>query len=282
MATNAVPFCRALVAYLSAELRVPVRLLDDVPWQEAERRLYRGEAHLGVVCGLQYVLAPPGSVSLVAAAVIAGSRYGGRPVYFSDVVVLRDAPYECVEDLRGTRWAYNEPTSHSGYGVMRYALAARGERGPFFGEVIESGAHARSLELLLAGRADCIAIDSTVLEQALRDDPPLAAQLRVVEMLGPSPIWPVVASTALDPNVTQGAQRALLQMHQTATGRAVLAKAAMRQFVAVEDADYDPIREMARIAAKSKIPNGGTPEWPIGSVLPVAMGVLPRRSARLI
>ena len=249
MASNAMPFCRALVAYLADQLRVPVTLLEDVPWQLAEQRLYRGEAQLGVVCGLQYVRAPLGSISLVGAAVMTGRRYGGQPVYFSDVIVLDGAPVTSLDDLRGARWAYNEPTSHSGHGVVRHALAARGERGAFFGEVIESGAHDRSLQLLLDGRVDGTAIDSTVLEQELRTRPWLARRIRVVDTLGPSPIWPVVASTALAPSVVAQVQRALLQMHQTLSGRAVLAQAAMRQFVAVTDADYAAIRQMAALAA---------------------------------
>src|SRR3954462_14319717 len=106
MADNALPFCRALAAYLASELGLEVGLVDDVAWQEAEQRLYRGEAQLGVVCGLQYVRAPRGSVSLLAAAVMRGQRYGGQPVYFSDVLVRADTPFAALADLRGARWAY--------------------------------------------------------------------------------------------------------------------------------------------------------------------------------
>ena len=58
----------------------------------------------------------------IAAPVLRGERYGGRPIYFSDVIVHRDSPYRSFLDLRGRSWAYNEPLSQSGYGITRYHL----------------------------------------------------------------------------------------------------------------------------------------------------------------
>ncbi len=37
-------------------------------------------------------------------------------------------------------------------------------------------------------------------------------------------------------------------MHETAEGRAILERGLIEKMVRVEDRDYDPIREMARIA----------------------------------
>src|SRR6266540_3996757 len=121
-ADNAAPFYRGLGAYLAAALGRSVRLLDEYPWQERERMLMRCEAHVGVVCGLQYVLAQH-DLKLLAAPVMRGQRYGQRPVYFSDVVVRSDSAVRSFEDLRGARFAVNEPTSHSGYGIVRHARA---------------------------------------------------------------------------------------------------------------------------------------------------------------
>ena len=70
-----------------------------------------------------------------------GDRYGGRPIYFSDVIVHRDSPFRSFLDLRGHSWAYNEPLSHSGYGITRYHLLELGETGGFFSEVVEAGFH---------------------------------------------------------------------------------------------------------------------------------------------
>jgi hypothetical protein len=87
-ADNASGFYRSLVAYLARDMECPIRLIEDEPWQDRERRLYSGAAHLGVVCGLQYVNSrrhsdQPG-IELLAAPVMRGVRYqpalraGGR------------------------------------------------------------------------------------------------------------------------------------------------------------------------------------------------------------
>jgi phosphonate transport system substrate-binding protein len=241
MAQNAEPFCRALSTLLG------VRLVDEVPWQEAEALLHAGEAHVGLVCGLQYVLASE-LLEVVAAPVMSGPRYGGRPIYYSDVVVRSGHPADSLGDLRGCVWAVNEPTSHSGYNLIRYTLAARGLGSDFFSHVVFSGSHEASLQLLLAGTVDASAIDSTVLEQELHVRPALGDELRVLETLGPSPIPPLVVSRTLLSSERAALVSAVLSMHRSAEGRAVLAAAHIDRFVPACDADYEPIRAMARVA----------------------------------
>jgi ABC-type phosphate/phosphonate transport system substrate-binding protein len=253
MSGNALGYCRELTSYLSARTGFPIVLCGE-QWQVAEQRLYRGEAHLGVVCGLQYVLAAdrgeqPG-VEVLAAPVMAGARYLGRPVYFSDVVVRSGSPVRSLDDLRGATWAYNEPTSHSGYAVTRFVLASRGHGRKFFGRVSGSGAHLRSLDWLLSARVDATAIDSTVLEQELRTRPMLASRIRVIETFGPSPIPPLVVSRGLAADARQALQSTLLEMHVDPAGQPVLSRARIDRFVAVADADYEPIRQMWRIGAE--------------------------------
>jgi phosphonate transport system substrate-binding protein len=122
---------------------------------------------------------PP--IELLAAPVLRGARYGGRPVYFSNVILRRDSRFRTFADLRGARWAYNEPNSHSGFGVVRYHLARLGEMSGYLGRVIKTGWHEGSIQLVAAGTADASAIDSQVLAVALREHPHLARWLRVID-----------------------------------------------------------------------------------------------------
>jgi phosphonate transport system substrate-binding protein len=178
-----------------------------------------------------------------------GRRYMNRPVYFSDVVVRSDSPFQTFADLRGARWAYNEPNSHSGYNVVRYHLATLGELHGYFGEVIESGAHQISLEMILAGQIDASAIDSTVLETELSRSPDLLGEIRVVDALGPSPIPPWVISRDLPGPTKDSVRRLFLEMHEDEEGAEILQGGMIKRFVAVSDRDYDPIREMEHTAA---------------------------------
>lgn len=251
MAENTEPFCSAIAEILEIEVGIPFEYVTGIPWQERERLFDLGEIQILWLCGLPYVskadLADSG-MELLAVPVPSGQRYQGRPVYFSDVVVRRKGPIKSFVDLCGASFVYNEPRSHSGYNVVRAYLAEFGQRDGFFGSVVESGAHARSIEMILSGSVDCAAIDSTVLEWFQAQRWVFRDELRVIETIGPSPIPPWVVSTKLSADLRCQIRQLLLKLHLLPRGRAALAQAQLAKFISAEDRDYDPIRRMARVA----------------------------------
>jgi phosphonate transport system substrate-binding protein len=248
MAENTESLCSAIATYLHYQLGEPTEYVTGIPWQEREAQFDRGEIQVLWLCGLPYVhkaeLAES-SMELLAVPVPLGKRYQGRPVYFSDVVVRRENPARCMDDLRGTVWAYNEPRSHSGFNVVRAYLADRREWNGFFTRVVEAGAHSRSLELILSGAVDGAAIDSMVLEWFGRRQTELMKRLRVVETIGPSPIPPWVISRRMPEELRARVRVALLRMHLDRNGRRILQRANFERFIEGRDGDYDPIRRMA-------------------------------------
>jgi ABC-type phosphate/phosphonate transport system substrate-binding protein len=248
MAQSADPFCVSIVDLLAEKLSITVELIDDISWQERERLFDSGHIHICWICGLPYVwkrdLARP-AVELLAAPVMKGERYQNRPVSFSDVVVRSDSRFRTFEDLRGARWAYNEPRSHSGYQVVRERLSLINETLSFFGQVVESGAHHISLDMILARRIDGSAIDSTVLESLLEQRPEIARHLTVIETLGPSPMPPWICNGSLPANVRDDVRSFLLNMHLDERGRRILDSARVSHFALVEDRFYDAIRRSA-------------------------------------
>jgi phosphonate transport system substrate-binding protein len=246
------PLCKAVASFIGERLSIPVEFVADIPWRERELRLDRGEIHVCWICGLPYVRknnAEKKKVELLAAPVMSHPRYGGKPVYYSDVIVRTDSRLQSFEDLRGARWAYNEPGSHSGYNVTRYHLAKEGLGISFFGEFIESGSHQNSLRMLLEHKIDATAIDSTVLEMVLTKDPSIGERIRTIAILGPSPAPPWVVHPSVPADVRRALIEAFLSMDQDPRGQPILAAAGMLRFAGVTDRDYDPIREMERVAA---------------------------------
>jgi len=210
-----------------------------------------GEVDVGFICGLPYVQLmrlDPQPVELLAAPVLLGERYCGRPIYFSDVIVRCDSLIRSFADLRGRTWSFNDPDSHSGYGVTRYHMVRTGETDGFFGRVVEAGFHQESIRLVRDGTVDASAIDSQVLAVAVRDDPGLEAELRVIDTLGPSTIQPVVAAAHLPGDLKEAIRAALLAMHNDPLARARLAEGLFDRFVPVDDSTYDDIREMLGVA----------------------------------
>ena len=242
LAPNMLPVYRFLAERIGDRLGRPVELVVGHSFDQFEA----GEADLGVICGLPYVwLADrhPPPVEPLAAPVLSGERYGGRPVYYSDVIVRHDSRITCLEELRGCSWAYNEPASHSGHTVTLYGLVRMGARPGFLGRVVEAGFHQRAIRLVHAGAVDAAAIDSQVLAVERRDHPGLA-DLRIVGSFGPSTIQPVVAASRLPDAWKREVRELLVSLGDDPSARPMLAQGFIERFAAVDDGAYDDIRAM--------------------------------------
>jgi phosphonate transport system substrate-binding protein len=243
LAPNVLPVYEVVTEEVGRRLGIPTELVVETSYQSC----VEDRNEVCFVCSLPYVTFERQGLSPaepVAAPVLRGDRYEGRPIYFSDVIVRAEAPFRSFLDLRGASWAYNEPLSHSGYGITRYHLLRMGETDGFFGEVIESGFHEESIRLVAKGEVDASAIDSQVLEVAMRRDPSLAEKLRVIESLGPSTIQPVAVSKRVPLDLRRETQRALVTLTEDPAIRDRLAVGLVERFVAVDPADYDDIRMM--------------------------------------
>lgn len=255
-APSADSFCDAVVRFIGERLGVKTEFVRELPWKERERQFDRGEVDICWMCGWPYADRADragADIDLIAARVMADPRYHDEPVYFSDIVVRAGSRFESFADLRGASWAFNEPRSHSGYNVVRHFLATQNLDGGFFGSVVESGSHQRSIDLILSGSVDASAIDSTVLEAVQRRRPEVASLLRVLETIGPSPAPPWVIRRSLPQDVRDAVRRGFLAMHETPGGRAILQSEGVRRFGAIDDRSYDPIRRMAAIGAKTRL-----------------------------
>jgi phosphonate transport system substrate-binding protein len=178
-------------------------LVDGGDWRE----LARGAIDIAFVCSPPLIWLGD-AVEPVAAPVLTDPRFGGKPLYCSEVVVNRNSHFQSLEDLRGTRWAINESSSWSGCWVTLHRVRSW----DFFGEVVEAGFHEEALRMVADGEVDGSAIDCHVLDVVLRKDRGLAERLRVVETLGPAPSQPVVVRAALDAGVKARIRQRLLEL----------------------------------------------------------------------
>lgn len=209
------------------------------------------DIHIGFICGLlyaQHAHLSSCSVEPLVAPVLMTPRYQEQPVYFSDVIVHKDSPYISFDDLRGCTWGYNEHASHSGWNLVRNTLHEQGHSLDFFGSTVETGSHQRSIEMVLQKKVDAAAIDSHVLDVFLLRHPELTGKLRVVTMLGPSPIPPVVISKKLDATLKLDIQHLLLTMHHDRKAANALRRSLIKHFVPVTDKDYGDMYRMCALA----------------------------------
>jgi ABC-type phosphate/phosphonate transport system substrate-binding protein len=114
--------------------------------------------------------------------------------YRSFVLVRDDSRATEVDDLRGGIVAVNSFNSHSGTNALRSLMAPLAEDGRFFGAVRVTGAHRASLALLLAGKADVMAMDCVLHALLTVHRPAALAGTRILAVTESAPAPPLVTS----------------------------------------------------------------------------------------
>lgn len=243
LAPNVRPVYEHVAASVAATLGRTARLITG----ESFGQLGSGEVDFAFLCGLPYVRLAretPSPLVLLAAPVLAGPRYQGRPIYFSDVIVRADDDAVAFDDLRGRSWAYNEPDSHSGWLVTLFRLHQMGESTAFFGRSVMTGFHQESIKRVAAGEIDASAIDSQVLAVEVLRHPDLKYKVRVIDTLGPSTIQPLVAARHVPAALRKQVRDAVLGIGESSRGHGAFARGMVSHFEEVDDSRYDDIRHM--------------------------------------
>ena len=249
LAPNMFGFYEAVGAYLSRVLGVETQLRQSHYDPLEDPMMLQNELDIAFICGLPFARRQqiaPDQLQVLVAPVMQASRYANRPVYFSDIIVSVQSGIHSFDELAGKTWCYNDLGSNSGYNLVRQRLIQGGYSSNFFSKVIPSGSHQRSIRLVAEGQADCAAIDSTVLEQELRDFPELSPHLHIIESIGPCPMPPVVAAQRLGSALINALQTALCQPDtelQTA-----MVRSHIQHYVPVQSEDYAQLATMYEAA----------------------------------
>ncbi|RME11302.1 MAG: phosphate/phosphite/phosphonate ABC transporter substrate-binding protein [Ardenticatenia bacterium] len=233
---------RPLLTYLSEELDRPVELLQRGTYAEVNELVRTGQADVAFVCGGGYVEGE----RLGYMTVLVVPQVNARTTYQAVIIARADAPYQSLEDLRGTRFAFTDPLSNSGRLYVQYRLWEMGETPEtFFKHVIFTYAHDNSVHAVAENIVDAASVDSIVLETMYAQDPTLRQQIREIERSPNFGIPPVVVHPNLDPALRDAVEQVLLNMHNTPEGRAALRSIGIERFVQAPPNLYDDIRHMA-------------------------------------
>lgn len=228
---------------------LPWQVIDHDPPAPIGELWARNDVGVMQMCGLPYTLRHP-VPRLIAAPVPSLPRYGGRAVYFSDLAVRADSPYQRIEDTFGRRIGWTLPDSQSGYFALRHHLLAlqarQGAAGqPLFGEVVPRLVSPRGvIQALLDGRIDVGPLDSFSHDLIRHTEPAVARSIRVIDTTTPTAMPPFVCT---DATVTeQDLQRlrdAFVAVHEEPSLADARATILLERFVPVSPADYQPTRQ---------------------------------------
>lgn len=251
---NGYGYYRRLLDYIGRRMGVKVQAHAHGSYREVNRMLEEGRVDAAFVCGGPYVEGRERfGLELLAAPVV-----GGRPAYFSYLIVPATSPARTFADLRGKTFAFTDPQSNSGLLVPADLLARMGERPEtFFRSYVFTYAHDRSVRAVADRLVDGAAVDSLVWDYLAAMEPELAAKTRVIARHGPFGIPPVVANPRLDPAVKAKLRNILLNVHLDPEGREILRGMRIERFVEARDSDYDSIRDLHRRVRRPVPVDGG-------------------------
>ncbi|QLE57318.1 phosphate/phosphite/phosphonate ABC transporter substrate-binding protein [Nostoc sp. TCL26-01] len=245
LAPNWWEFYQAIATYLSRVLQIATQLEVGKSDPLADPLLLQDQIDLAFICGLpliRYSQISPQQLQTLVAPVMQSSRYGNLPIYYADVIVNAHSDHKRFADLSGKTFCYNDLGSNSGYNLLCHYLSQARYPKNFFGKTLQSGSHQHSIRWVVEGFADCAAIDSLVLEQELKNFPELSQHLRVVEVLGPSPMPPLVVAQRLDISLIEQMRLALLQ--PDAQMQSVMQQFGVKRFATVELKDYQILHQI--------------------------------------
>ncbi len=226
-------------------------LLEPVPYDsyaEIIEAVGDGDADLALLAPLSYVLArehQPGLEPLVQ------TLSDGKTSYSAYLFVARSSPYRSVEDLRGSRVAFVDERSTSGF-LLPYAQMLDAGLDPErdLAELRFTGDHVGALRALAEGEVDAAASYADVLPWAEQRSVEEGWELPSLRLLGNAGRIPLDALCA-NAEVSEAMRAALreeLLLSSTATpqGRAFFRSSGrIVGWTATSDGAYDGVRRVA-------------------------------------
>jgi ABC-type phosphate/phosphonate transport system substrate-binding protein len=230
---------RRLLASVLGKADPAVEIVDHAPPAPIADLWQRPDKAAVFMCGLPQSLAEP-RPALVAAPVPSPAAYGGRPCYWTDLVVRADSRIETLEQTFGHRLALTTPESQSGYAAPLHALMAHGGARPLYREVVAPVfTPMGALRAVIDGHGDVAPLDSYALALMRRHAPDLVAQVRVVASTEPTAIPALVASDRASPAIVA----AFLGADRQADSGALMEPLLLARFESPEPAAYDALRQ---------------------------------------
>jgi phosphonate transport system substrate-binding protein len=241
-----------MTRYLSEQLGVPLEAVP-VDTQDFEQRYASGEFTFTHTNSLLYIILEH-EYQLQLLATEKRGQFGPRTA--GAIIVRRDSPIKSLQDLRGKRMIFGPQMAPTGYMAQYDLLLKAGldpERDLGF-STIPSGSfkHEKLIYGVYLGAYDAAAAPVLDLETMTRDGKITADDFRILAQSEIVPYCTFGAAKKADPVLIEKFRQALLGLTRETTveidgeRRKVLGSAWVDGFEALQDRDYDPVRDMAK------------------------------------
>lgn len=189
-----------------------------------------------------------------AEVILASLQRSGK--YYKGVILARtDAGINSLDDLKGKRFAWVDPSSASGYLYPAALLAEKTSYNPknptgFLASQVFAGGHDKVVIALMNGQVDAGAVFDDARDNAslLQQFPDLMTATKKVAETDPIPSDTVAVRKGLPKDVTEKLKAAFLKIGNSEEGQKLL-RDVLGTYGLTEaaDSEYDPVRRAAKV-----------------------------------
>jgi phosphonate transport system substrate-binding protein len=240
----------SLMAYLHEQTGLHFRTSVPTNFIAVVEAFGADKADIAIMNTFSYLLA---KAKYNAHASLKVVRRDGEMSYRGQIIARAGSDINSLEDLRGRRMAYVDPSSTSGY---IYPKALLQQRGISTGEEVFANKHDNVVTMIYQGQVDAGATYFSPADKKTGEQldararvkaqfPDVFEKIKILELTEPIPNDPVVFRADFPADVEQRIIEALLAYAGTARGKASLMDIASVEGLApATDADYEAMRRL--------------------------------------
>ena len=233
--------------YLSERLGVKVEAFTASNYIGVVEGLGSGSVDFGIIPPFSSLLAQKQSS---AKPILTSKGKTGKPGYTAELYVRKDSGIKSLQDVKGKKVAFVDPSSSSGY---IYPGAMLVEAGLNLDKDISyqfSGGHDKSLQLLLNKDVDVIATFDGVEERYAKDFPQAKTDIQKLATSDMIPGVMVTASSKMDKELQEKLEKALRDIEKDPKMKELFTK--MFSITGFTDVDQDAYK---KVEATAKVMN---------------------------
>ena len=239
---------KPIADYLSQKMGVKVEAFTASNYIGVVEGIGSGSVDFGIIPPFSAVLAQKQSN---AQPLLTSKGKTGKSGYTAELYVRKDSGIKSLQDVKGKKVAFVDPSSSSGYIYPGAMLVKAGINLDKDISYQFSGGHDKSLQLLLNKDVDAVASYENVIRKYTKEFPTLKEDVKVIAKSELIPGVTVVASNNLDEETQKKVKQALLEIQNDKETIQILTN--LFSITGFEEPNNDAYKSIEKISEKMNI-----------------------------
>ncbi len=234
-----------LVKYLSGKIGIRVELIILSRYGNIINNFVSGKMDGAFFGSFTYALAH----SKLGLEIMARpENIEGISTYYGLIFTRKDSRIRTAKDMEGKIFAFVDKATTAGYLLPQAYFKKHGIENykNYLKETYFTGTHEGVINDVISGKADIGAAKDTVFYRVAKNNSRIMDELVVLERSPDVPENGLAVRKDLDVALKNKIKKALLDMHNDASGKEVLKKFGAKRFIKTTTDDYEPVFEYAK------------------------------------